>query len=442
MSRAASRRSSRVTTNGRQSSGVRVLRWLHSTSRFGREIDTVFSSIRKTPAEVAGDFGSPPNYYQQLVESLELPDRPELTKFERALPGEASAIRTVARIAASTVIKNYSSAKEAHPAAKAMRDQHAKSHACLRARFVVNDTLPAGFDTGVFKPNQTYEALVRFSNALGTRESDCNPDGRGMAIKLLNVSGRNILSTLVPGWSAGEQDFLMTNHPVFFCKDVADYLELMKLTASPGHGLIARLPVPARIFTFFVPWRIRQGITFFATALHRIESPLLATYHSMTPYQLGGDKVVRYKVTPKHTPRRVPPRGSEMHRDDFLHDSLVAELDPTRHHAEDKAVFDFCVQVRHAARPDDVEDASRSWKRRSDETIPLGRIEIPLQTFDGPDQISTCEDLSFNPWNSLPEHRPLGGLNRMRLAVYLASMQVRHRLNLVVTGADHRVAPA
>jgi hypothetical protein len=450
MSGGVSRRSSRVTTNGRQSSGVRLLRWLHSTSRFRRETDTVFSSARKAvprqfgdtrSAELAGNFGSSPNYYQQLVESLELPDRPELTKFERALPGEASAIRTVARIAASTVIKNYSNAKKANPAANAMRDQHAKSQACLRARFVVNDNLPAEFDTGVFKPNQTYEALVRFSNALGTRESDRKSDGRGMAIKLLNVSGRSILSTLVPGWSAGEQDFLMTNHPVFFCKDVADYLELMKLTASPDHGLIARLPVWARIFTFFFPWRIRQGITFLATALHRIESPLHASYHSMTPYQLGSDRVVRYRATPVHVPRAVFPIRSEARPESFLHDSLVAELDPTQHDPEEKAVFDFSVQVRSEAKPEDVEDASRLWTRRNDETILLGRIEIPVQLFDRPDQITTCEDLSFNPWNSLPEHRPLGGLNRMRLAVYLASMKVRHRLNLVVTGADHRVAP-
>jgi hypothetical protein len=27
----------------------------------------------------------------------------------------------------------------------------------------------------------------------------------------------------------------------------------------------------------------------------------------------------------------------------------------------------------------------------------------------------------FNPWNCLPEHRPLGSVNRIRLAVYLAS---------------------
>src|SRR5215471_17346913 len=31
--------------------------------------------------------------------------------------------------------------------------------------------------------------------------------------------------------------------------------------------------------------------------------------------------------------------------------------------------------------------------------------------------------MMFSPWNCLPEHRPLGSINRMRLAVYLASLQ-------------------
>jgi hypothetical protein len=39
----------------------------------------------------------------------------------------------------------------------------------------------------------------------------------------------------------------------------------------------------------------------------------------------------------------------------------------------------------------------------------------------------------FNPWNCLPEHRPLGSVNRMCLAVYLASRQVRRELNMVAS---------
>ena len=33
----------------------------------------------------------------------------------------------------------------------------------------------------------------------------------------------------------------------------------------------------------------------------------------------------------------------------------------------------------------------------------------------------------------LEQHRPLGSINRMRLAVYLASLQVRQKLNMVAS---------
>ncbi len=37
------------------------------------------------------------------------------------------------------------------------------------------------------------------------------------------------------------------------------------------------------------------------------------------------------------------------------------------------------------------------------------------------------ENLSWNPWNALPEHRPLGGINRARKLVYDDSSALRHK---------------
>ena len=39
------------------------------------------------------------------------------------------------------------------------------------------------------------------------------------------------------------------------------------------------------------------------------------------------------------------------------------------------------------------------------------------------------ENLSFTPWHALPEHRPLGGINRARKAIYRAISRQRHELN-------------
>ena len=43
---------------------------------------------------------------------------------------------------------------------------------------------------------------------------------------------------------------------------------------------------------------------------------------------------------------------------------------------------------------------------------------------------SYCEDLSFNPWNNVPEeHRPLGIVQRMKREVYAGSRDTRFEEN-------------
>ena len=56
---------------------------------------------------------------------------------------------------------------------------------------------------------------------------------------------------------------------------------------------------------------------------------------------------------------------------------------------------------------------------------------IPSQTFDTPARMTFCENLSYTPWHSLPDHRPLGGINRARKVVYEAISKVRHDCNAV-----------
>jgi hypothetical protein len=39
--------------------------------------------------------------------------------------------------------------------------------------------------------------------------------------------------------------------------------------------------------------------------------------------------------------------------------------------------------------------------------------------------------LRYNPWHSLPEHRPLGSSNRARRTMYLELAKLRQRMNRV-----------
>ena len=63
----------------------------------------------------------------------------------------------------------------------------------------------------------------------------------------------------------------------------------------------------------------------------------------------------------------------------------------------------------------------------------LGNRRSHGRPFLPPNQEYDCEHMVFNPRNFQPEHRPLGSVNRMRLDVYLASRQVRRKLNMVAS---------
>jgi hypothetical protein len=54
------------------------------------------------------------------------------------------------------------------------RNQHPKSHGCVRAEFIVERDIPENMRFGVFKEQKTYPAWIRFSN--GKPLPDANPD--------------------------------------------------------------------------------------------------------------------------------------------------------------------------------------------------------------------------------------------------------------------------
>ena len=70
------------------------------------------------------------------------------------------------------------------------RGLHAKANAGLEAELRVLGDLPPAARAGVFAGPKTYRAYVRFSNGIGARQSDAKPDVRGIAIKVVGVSGK------------------------------------------------------------------------------------------------------------------------------------------------------------------------------------------------------------------------------------------------------------
>jgi len=367
---------------------------------------------------------------EEFRRSLILADRPQITKFEKTFPEEASAIQRMTRRAACAVITNYCQDTSVDPRAKAFRDQHAKAHGCVRANFIVRDDLPDEFAVGVFRRGARYHAVVRFSNARPTPQSDRKWDGRGMAIKLLGAPERTVLSILVPDLARHwEQDFVLGSYPVFFCRNIVDYEQFMDALLAPTGNWCEWL-VRAAKWAVFIVGHPRQMLLFLRIGMKKITDPLNATYHSMAPYLFGDDRVVRYIVSPSAVDNGLAPRPGRSQSADFLREALAAELDPVRRPGE-RVLLDFSINLLNAADANKVEDATRWWNGPLDQKVLLGHIEIPVQNFATPDDIYACENIAFNPWNCLWQHQPLGSLNRMRLAVYLVSLQVRHKLNML-----------
>ena len=90
--------------------------------------------------------------------------------------------------------------------------------------------------------------------------------------------------------------------------------------------------------------------------------------------------------------------------------------------------FDFCVQFQTDAVKMPIEDPTIRWRSPLQK---VATITIPPQQFESPEQSQFCEHLSFTPWHALPEHRPLGGINRTRRSVYQTLSRIRHELNQV-----------
>lgn len=78
--------------------------------------------------------------------------------------------------------------------------------------------------------------------------------------------------------------------------------------------------------------------------------------------------------------------------------------------------------------PAPIEDSKVEWKS---ELVHVAKIIIPVQNVTSLAQDRFCENLSFSPWHSLPEHKPLGLVNRVRKIAYHRISKLRHELNHV-----------
>lgn len=321
-----------------------------------------------------------------------------MEKFPKEHIGDAEP-GIIADIVAGTIADQE---RDHKPGTLARRDVHSKSHGTFSdARIRILNRIAPG-NIGLFGRAGMYAASVRLSNGAPGVGPDALPNVRGIAIKVHGVRGSKLL--------AGDEnsdccDFLLANHPVSFHRHIEDYPPIRELMARGKVGEVLKRFKP-------------EGRLLLKAVLKLVRNPLTIDYYSQTPYMFG-DRAVKYALIAEQ-------------RSSFFALPNIFDRAFLRHAAErllrqQIARFTLCVQFQQEGDP--IEDPSIEWNGR---LIPVAVLEIPRRRTDQPLLESSGEALSFNPWRTLPEHRPLGWVNRVREAVYRADFTWRTNKNMGV----------
>jgi hypothetical protein len=281
------------------------------------------------------------------------------------------------------------------------RPLHRKALLGVRGRVEVGE-VPPELRHGLFIRPASFEAFVRFSSGSGQRRSDEVADARGLAIKVVGVPGPKV----IPGLEAATtQDFLSILTPTFPFRDPATFADV---AASAPRGQLAVLGVLLRHLGFLGLLRALPGLQ---RSLDSSRQSLAErTYFSAAPLRLG-PHAVKLRFRPVDVPPPVAPTSGV--------EALSAEL---RARVEASSLT-FRVEaqrfVDEGRTP--IENPTVEWPENLSPWVPIARLAIPAQAPGSPAGRALAayiEQLSFDPWHALAEHRPLGAIMRARAVAY------------------------
>jgi len=319
-------------------------------------------------------------------------------KLEQVPTNEHAATQSLIKLLTAKITREKS------PNGEVLRDAHPKQHGLVKAKFIINKDLPAQYRIGIFSAPQTFDAWLRFSNQSAPIQADKDKDIRGLAVKLLNVPGKKLLTGHE---NDNNHDFITISTDAFITKDVAEFNALIKS--------IIKSKLSALWF-FLFHWRVVKNLI---NANRQFVSPLAIQYFSCTPYLLG-DTAVKYTIRPREASKNTLPKTPT---DSYLKDIMKQQL------RTESVCFDFMIQLQSDPKAMPIEDPGVAWDQKKSPFYSVATIEIPKQEFDSPAQHQYGIEMSFNPWRCLKEHRPLGGINRARKFVYEAISKYRHHEN-------------
>jgi len=291
------------------------------------------------------------------------------------------------------------------------RGGNTKTHGIVRGEFIVHANLPPQFRYGIYSKPQTFRCWVRFSGPGPYVTPDIDDVGfMSISIKLMGVPGPKLMDE-----EKFTLDMFGVSTPTFVTQDVNSNAHLQKWSVKN-----------AQIFHFVnfqqphILDMIMQGLW-----TKTQSSPLEAPYFSCVPYLLGEGQAMQYSVWPKTEKKTPIPRLPLRPPDDYLRDAMVKALD------EGDVELDFRLQLQTDSFLMPIENNGVLWPEKLSPPLSVATLRLPKQKFDSPAQMEFARKLSYNPWHTIAEHRPLGNQSRARQRMYYELSKLRHDMNKV-----------
>ena len=304
----------------------------------------------------------------------------------------------------------------------AVRSVHAKGHGIATGTLVVRDDLPAELAQGMFAAGGSYDAVMRFSTNAGDLLDDAIRLPRGVAIKVMGVSGDRL-----PGAGGDTQDFVMANGPAFAAPDPKAFLGNLKMLARTTDKAEGAKKILSSVLRGAEA--MLEAVGGESTLLKTLGGakpvhPLGATYFSQTPFRYG-DHIAKFSLVPVSGIKDFADETIDASgRPDAIREAMNELL------IEQGGVWELRVQLCTDLDTMPIEDATIVW---DEETSPFRTVAtltvVPQAAWENGTSDSIEDRLAFSPWHGLAAHQPLGGINRARRSPYRFSADYRGRFN-------------
>jgi len=284
------------------------------------------------------------------------------------------------------------------------RALHAKSLLAVEnAKLVVAKDLPEDLQVRDWKRGAEFDVVVRFSNAKGFHQSDSKKDLRGVALRL------KIREEI--------QDLLMTNFPVSHAEDAVQFVKVAKAMSG---NFISRILGGLNLIVYYGIFEVLRMLINILRGRFKgkVSSLATETFWSRGAMLWGEAGPVRFRLCGMEQSNSNG--SSDASTDEYLSKEIGERL------LNGSVEWELRVQRYIDDDKTPVENAAREWPEEP--SVLVATLSIPKQDINSIENQATAkkiEELSFNPWNTIDDFRPLGNLNRARQAVYKASFAHR-----------------